>query len=266
MIKVKEDMTGWVMSEHGVPNSRIKIIQQAEDYVSSSGVHYAQWLCECLCEQHKQFIARQDGLRSGKTASCGCLQKEKATKHCKSMQKANLYNVTDYSYGVGWTSNTNTEFYFDLEDYDKIKQYCWSEHIDKKSQHHELRAWIPEMQKTFPMHQFLGFKYYDHIDQNPLNNRKSNLRPCTSSQNSMNQPKHRNNASGVTGVHWHTRDKVWQAIIGVNYKQICLGVFNDKTDAIKARLRAEIEYFGEFAPQKHLFKEYGILNKENHYD
>lgn len=31
----------------------------------------------------------------------------------------------------------------------------------------------------------------------------------------------------------------------------------------KARLKAEIKYFGEFAPQKHLFCQYGINGGEN---
>lgn len=33
MVKVKEDMTGWIMSEHGVPDSKIKVIKQTEDYI-----------------------------------------------------------------------------------------------------------------------------------------------------------------------------------------------------------------------------------------
>lgn len=37
-----------------------------------------------------------------------------------------MYDLTG-EYGIGWTSNTNKEFYFDIEDYDKIKDYCWYE-------------------------------------------------------------------------------------------------------------------------------------------
>ena len=52
LVKVKEDMTGWVMAEHGVPDSRWIVIEQAEDYITPSGHHVAQWLCECNCEKH----------------------------------------------------------------------------------------------------------------------------------------------------------------------------------------------------------------------
>lgn len=49
-----------------------------------------------------------------------------------------------------------------------------------------------------------------------------------------------------------------RSYIDMNHKRINIGTFNDKNDAIIARLKAEKEYFGEFAPQQHLFEEYGI--------
>ena len=48
------------------------------------------------------------------------------------------------------------------------------------------------------------------------------------------------------------------ARIVLNKKDIYLGRYSNKEDAIKARLEAEIKYFGEFAPQRHLFEQYGI--------
>ena len=50
----------------------------------------------------------------------------------------------------------------------------------------------------------------------------------------------------------------WQAKIGVNGEKIFLGTFQNIEDAIKARLKAEKKYYGEFAPQKDLFKKYEI--------
>ena len=44
MVKVKEDMTGWKMWEHGVPDSRLTVIKQVEDYVTPKGQHHSQWL------------------------------------------------------------------------------------------------------------------------------------------------------------------------------------------------------------------------------
>ena len=67
MVKVKEDMTGWIMSEHGVPDSKIKVIKQTEDYIKKNGQHVAQWLCECMCEKHTEFIVAGQDIRSGHT-------------------------------------------------------------------------------------------------------------------------------------------------------------------------------------------------------
>jgi hypothetical protein len=108
------------------------------------------------------------------------------------------------------------------------------------------------------MHYLMGYKGCDHKDCNPFNNRKENLRPATKSQNATNRSKQSNNTSGVVGVYWHNRDQIWGARIGVNKKNIHLGYFVDKENAIKARLNAEVKYFGEFAPQKHLYEQYGI--------
>ena len=48
-------------------------------------------------------------------------------------------------------------------------------------------------------------------------------------------------------------------VVGSSY----LGSFSNKDDAIKARLNAEAKYFGKFAPQRHLFEQYGINTKQN---
>ena len=103
-------------------------------------------------------------------------------------------------------------------------------------------------------------KYYDHKDRNPFNNRKDNLRKASFAENSQNSSIRKNNTSGFTGVHWDKTYNMWIAQIGYNNKRIRIGSFVDKKDAIVARLNAELKYFGpDFAPQRHLFKEYGII-------
>lgn len=53
--------------------------------------------------------------------------------------------------------------------------------------------------------------------------------------------------SGVRGVNYAKREKLWRARIRINKKEISLGYFELKEDAIKSRLEAEKRYFGEFA-------------------
>lgn len=252
MVKVKQDLTDMTFG-------RLTVIKQVEDHIKPNGQHIPQWLCECNCVERKQVVVWGEALKRKKnpTRSCGCLQKEKASEVAKKNKKYNKYDLSG-EYGIGWTSNTNREFYFDLEDYDKIKNICWLERTDKSTS--KLYGRNPDTDKPILMHSLLGYKYYDHIDRNELNNRKSNLRPCTNQENSRNSSRSINNTSGYIGVCFSNKDQCWLAYITLDYKTKYLGLFNIKDDAIKARLNAELKYFGtDFAPQRHLFKEYGII-------
>ena len=73
----------------------------------------------------------------------------------------------------------------------------------------------------------------------------------------MNRKLRKNN-SGIAGVGLDKRRNKWRAFIRLNRKFIWLGEYADKDDAIKARLLAEVKYFGDFAPQRRLFEQYGI--------
>ena len=98
----------------------------------------------------------------------------------------------------------------------------------------------------------------DHANHNKNDNRKSNLRICTSKENNRNAKRQKRNNSGVIGVRWNAGKNKWTAQIGVDYKIRYLGTFADKEQAIKARLSAEKELFGEYAPQQHLFGKYSV--------
>ena len=87
----------------------------------------------------------------------------------------------------------------------------------------------------------------DHIDGNSLNNQKSNLRPCTRSQNQWNSRLNSNNTSGVKGVSWYKKRSLWVAHIGVLGKRKTLGYFDEKEAAALAYDNAARSLFGEFA-------------------
>lgn len=87
----------------------------------------------------------------------------------------------------------------------------------------------------------------DHIDGNPLNNLRSNLRLVTSAQNQMNRKCITEHSSKFKGVRYHSRDKRWTAQIQYNQKNIWLGYHNDETSAAKAYDKKALELFGEFA-------------------
>ena len=89
----------------------------------------------------------------------------------------------------------------------------------------------------------------DHIDHNRTNNRISNLRYATNSENSQNKSMQSNNTSGIVGISFHKASQKWTAQIFVNGLKKHLGSFDDKNDAITARQEAEMTYFGEYRAQ-----------------
>lgn len=80
----------------------------------------------------------------------------------------------------------------------------------------------------------------DHANRNTLDNRKSNLKPCTIQENLRNQ-KRPNNKTGTNGVSING-DK-YEASITTGYKKKYLGIFKKLEDAIKARKDAEKLYW-----------------------
>jgi hypothetical protein len=82
-----------------------------------------------------------------------------------------------------------------------------------------------------------GFEI-DHINHNILDNRKRNLRFVTQSQNNMNR-------KGVLG--YRNYFSLFEPRIKINKKEIYLGRFKNKNQAIRARKKAEKIYFKEYA-------------------
>ena len=248
------DMTGWIMSEHGVPDSRLTVIRREGSNKHKS----ALWLVECNCEKHTRFIVDTHSIRCGNTKSCGCLTEEARVRNNHQKFKGNIYTIID-DYAIGIASNTDDEFFVSLCDLDKAKEITWCVILSHGIK--RLYGYDRQTGNKRLMHDWLGFKNYDHADRNELNNRRENLRECTPQQNSINKSKQKNNTSGIVGVSWYKSTQKWRAQIRFNNKTYSIGYFINKDDAIKARLWAELKYFGpEFAPQRHLFEEYGITH------
>lgn len=179
-------------------------------------------------------------MKKGNTKSCGCYAREKIRESNKINKKQ--YNTYDLSgeYGIGYTFK-DEEFYFDLEDYDKIKDYCWclNAHGYISAKHNN---------EHILMHKIITeYSIVDHINHNKFDNRKCNLRNVTKSQNGMNHVKPTNNTSGTVGVYWNKSKGLWEACIVENNNRIYLGSFINKNDAIKIRKEAEQKYFGEYS-------------------
>ena len=209
------------------------------------GTKHHKWLCKCDCGN--ECVVLGHNLVGGHTKSCGCLRKEKTRKITYSFYE-------DYIIG---DDGRGHQFMIDNDDFDRIKERHWTYSegywstyikIDDKGMRVGMHTFIIQPKDGYVI---------DHADRNRSNNRKYNLRQATVSQNSMNRTSRKNN-SGIAGVRLDKRRNKWRAVIKLNQKSIRLGDYADKDDAIKARLLAEAKYFGDFAPQRHLFKQYGI--------
>lgn len=207
------------------------------------------WLCQCDCKGENSLkIVSGANLKKGNSKSCGCLQREivreSTRKTGKANKKYNKYNLTG-DYGIGYISN-NEEFYFDLEDYDLIKDYYWNIHPDGY-----IITGSYKEKTIILMHRLItncpDDMEVDHEFHNLYDNRKEFLRIVTKSQNSMNTGLRADNTSGVTGVCWSNKSNKWQAYIQKEGNRIYLGAYDDFDEAVEVRKQAEEQYFGEYA-------------------
>lgn len=103
--------------------------------------------------------------------------------------------------------------------------------------------------KTFLIHRLVAMafienpqnkRYIDHINNNKLDNKATNLRWASNSENNHNKPITSNNKSGCKGVSC-MRNSKFRASICINYKTIYIGIFNTLEEAINARKLKETE-------------------------
>lgn len=225
---------------------RLTVIGQSDDHIYKSGRKERMWICQCSCEDRTIRPIMECNLtrRERPTRSCGCIARENAILKSK---KYNKYDLTG-EYGIGYASNTNTPFYFDLEDYELIKEYCWRE---ETKGYIRTSINVDGKEVLLCLHRLImnakPDELVDHIKHKKYDNRKSQLRIVNNSQNTMNSKPNNRNTSGVPGVHQRKDNGKWVARITINDERLYLGTFVNFEDAVEARRKAEDMYFGEFS-------------------
>lgn len=203
---------------------------------------YGNMVWKCKCDCGKYTYATTSALRRGSKKSCGCLHHDAMYKRLK---KYNKYDLSG-PYGIGWTTNTNKEFYFDLEDYDKIKDYCW---CDGDQGYVIANRMDPHDKKHIRMHRLITNDKYnivDHINNNRMDNRKENLRGATKQTNNINRGANKNNKLGIKGIFWNKQSNKFMASIEKEGKK-----YSKQSDnlgmLITWRAEMEKELYGEYA-------------------
>lgn len=138
----------------------------------------------------------------------------------------------------------------DDADFDWLNQYKW--YLDSmgyacRNRHVEDEPGKRRMAMHHVIHPLKPGFVTDHIDRNPLNNQRANLRDATRAQNVANSKVQANRSSRYKGVTWFKRDQKWRAQIGIASKTISIGYYASEEEAARARDIYSLFYHGEFA-------------------
>lgn len=209
---------------------------------------------ECLCACGEKRIYPTSRIKSQKNYSCGCVFKK---ENKKSRGENKFSFLDDY---VKVTTANGYSFIFDYEDYynsvnNDIHWYIHNNTSAKSDEKYVIskRKDSDNCGKAIKLHNYImnppDCMIVDHIDGDTMNNTRKNLRIVTPQQNAFNKATQKNNTSGHKGVCFVKRNKKWTARIGLEGKRIVLGTFDSYEEAVKARIIAEIKYYGEYSRQ-----------------
>jgi hypothetical protein len=230
MIKTKNDLTG---KKFG----RLTVICQVDDKIYDNGRKRDCW--RCICDCGNSTIADGGSLKKGHKKSCGCLNYEHIAKVNAKREKENIYELSE-EIGICYNKDKTWCCYFDVDDYELIKPYRWYMNntgyiVSRKGKSFVFMHRLIMMADTKQL--------VDHINHLPFDNRRVNLRICNETENRRNCKRSDSNINGVSLVK---KTGNWRARIVVDGKEICLGTYSNKEDAIKARIDAENKFFKDF--------------------
>jgi hypothetical protein len=192
------------------------------------------WHCVCACGRNRLVAA--SSLGSGSTTKCGSCGYAGYRGVCVCGEHAYAELTNGY---VTMVEPKDAKF---------IQQRKWSAKIDSKSRSYvsvvgsDNRRLAREiLAVTDPC------AHVDHIDNNPLNNRRQNLRICAPHENSMNQRAKKGCTSRFKGVHFRKKKGSWVSRITVCGERRYIGEFLSEEEAARAYDAEAIRLHGEFA-------------------
>ena len=161
---------------------------------------------------------------------------------------SNMYNlINDNIYEV---QCANGRFFFiSAEDYGLVSKYTW--YVDSNGyvvgKVHGKECKVHRLIMGVKNEKYTDVEI-DHIDCDPTNNTRENLRIVDRSLNCFSRSKSSLNRSGYTGVYQSANYDKWCVQISHNGVRRYLGSYATLDEAIRVRKNAELQYFGELSP------------------
>lgn len=185
-----------------------------------------KWFVQCDCGTTKSIQGSQ--LTSGSTISCGCYRDELIGRP---RENHGMSGTKEFNTWLGIKSRTGYAC-------ESTRKWYFDKGIEMSEDWRN--SFIKFYEDMGPCPEGCSI---DRIDPDG-DYCKENCRWASLEMQSINKGVFSNNTSGTTGVH-ETKHGTFQAYIYVNYKQIHLGTFKTKGEAINARKTAEQKYWGD---------------------
>ena len=173
------------------------------------------------------------------------------SRKCKGLawRKENkIFYENDYAYIEIIKNEQVHKVLFDIEDLALIQNYKWHIRYNSNRKTNYVVGWDKENNNHIKIHRLITNcekKFVvDHINRNPLDNRKCNLRICTTKENKQNQVTQKNNkSSGHQNVYWDNIQKKWRVGLRINRKLTYFGRYTNLEDAINKAKEMRRIYF-----------------------
>jgi len=165
-----------------------------------------------------------------------------------------LYRRLRYGYAFRRIKLTRGQYAIvDPEDFERLNQHKWHvTHYGYAARAVPHTSGKSRKQGAVYMHNVVcpapDGMITDHINRNPYDNRKANLRPATRRQNVWNRKfVRRGGRTRYNGIRWDKNKQQWQVRLTIKGRRESFGYYADEVEAAKAYDRVARQHRGEFA-------------------